>query len=105
MRIDPNNSIDQVYSSTMRPKAAGQEEQAQAVEAQKNLPQDKVELSSKAAGYDPVEALKEEAVNDAEKGTRAERLRQLKTEIESGAYYVSGRDIADAILNFGKSND
>ncbi len=105
MRVDPNNPIDQVYQSTVRNKPVNQEESSEAVNTQKEMAKDKVEISQKAAEYDSVDAAKDRIVNEVEKGTHADRLRQLKADIESGAYYVSSQDIAGAMLGVGNKDE
>lgn len=101
MKINPNPGVDNIYESVIR-KTASENEEHMEIGSQNPAAQDKVEISDKAASYDDLQAFREQVISDVEKGTGADRLRQLKADIESGNYNVSGRDIAEAILNKGR---
>jgi anti-sigma28 factor (negative regulator of flagellin synthesis) len=101
MKINPNLGVDNIYESVIRKTASGNEEHME-IDSQNPAAQDRVEISDKAASYDDLQAFREQVIGDVEKGTSADRLRQLKADIESGNYSVSGRDIAEAILNRGR---
>lgn len=104
MRVDPKNSAEQLYPSTVRNQGVKPEDTAANAAAQKETPKDKIEISRKAADFGPEKAAAAEITAALEKGARAERLRQLKADIESGAYHISSLDIADVIIGNGEKD-
>lgn len=97
MRIEPNNNMESIYESLNRKKVSTREENADTGE-NTAVTQDKVEISNTSAVSDGFSTVKSKAVESVEKGTNADRLRQIKVDIETGRYYVSSRDIASSIL-------
>ncbi|MGI5891281.1 MAG: flagellar biosynthesis anti-sigma factor FlgM [Bacillota bacterium] len=105
MLIDTKNNIDPILQSTVRSKATTSEAETASSQTHKETAMDRVEISQKASDYDPVRAAKEKVVTEVEKGSRADFLRQLKADIENGAYHVSSQDIASAMINIAKKHD
>ncbi len=105
MRIDQKNNIDQVLHSTIRQKGSVTKGKDQAETLVNQNTKDRVELSKKAADYDPVSAAKDKVISELEKGSDANRLRQLKADIENGVYHISAKDIAGAMLGVLKKGE
>ena len=97
MRIDPKNNLDGIYETNI--KKSNSSTSGNSVNKDTELNKDRVEISEEASNYDELSSVKSEVVSQVEKGTSADKLRKLKSEIENGTYYVSSNDIAGAILN------
>ena len=66
---------------------------------QKESPEgDRVELSKKSEDFSESGRIKAAAADEAEKGAGAEKLRRIKAAIENGTYFVSGDELAKALL-------
>ncbi len=91
MKINPilTSSLVQNYEKANRVKSGS------AVYAQKS---DSVELSDSAVSFGNAvrEAKKESGADSAE---RAKRVKELKTQIQSGSYHVESADIASKMVS------
>jgi anti-sigma28 factor (negative regulator of flagellin synthesis) len=59
---------------------------------------DKLEISDRAKGYSAVNNMTEAVVQEITKPVSSEKLMKLRSDVASGNYNVSGKDIAEAII-------
>lgn len=60
--------------------------------------QDRVNLSSSMLGHNDINIVKDEMVHNLSDVSNDDKINALKESINSGRYFVSGQDIAKALL-------
>jgi flagellar biosynthesis anti-sigma factor FlgM len=96
MRINSKSNLEGIYETNLKKNTTVSEKKEK---LEKSLNKDKVEISKTAGNYDQLRPIKEKIVNEVEKGTDPNRLRELKAQIENGTYFVSSQDIASSIMD------
>lgn len=99
MRIDPKKQLDMVYETNIKKNLSSS---GNKMNKETEFNKDRVEISKSASNYDELSNIKSKVVENVEKGTSVDKIRNLKTEIENGTYYVSSQDIANSIINSSK---
>lgn len=102
MRVDSKGNIEGIYEKTMKKDLAVSENKLKNEKKEGVLDQDRIDISENAGRCDEFSSIRNKVVDDIEKATSPDKLRQIKAAIENGTYHVSGEDIAGAIL---KSNN
>lgn len=93
MRIESdNNKIKNIYDSQINRLSRKEETSPQ------ELSQDRVEFSRNASKDSGLSSVKNSVAGEVERGTSPDKLRRLRSEIQSGSYRRSSSDIADAML-------
>ena len=104
MKIGPNtNNLINFYETTSKASVAGRKAVDGNTVANNSSPvKDKIEISEKGLRHGEVMAAKLRLTESLEKSASEKRIQELREKINSGQYFVSSRDIAEAILKLKK---
>ncbi|HHV50834.1 MAG TPA: flagellar biosynthesis anti-sigma factor FlgM [Candidatus Avimonas sp.] len=103
MKIGPNtNNLINFYETTAKRAVAGRNTLQDKSVNNSSPVKDKIEISEKGLRHGEVVAAKRNLIESLEKSASEKRIQELREKINSGQYFVSSRDIAEAILKLKK---